>query len=110
MYSYSIWSGVQPIEEKRINAWPFLFAEEVQKRDLPNLRQQDRGCVLVNYSEYGFFKSIAVSPGDERILTEVQRTMSPVAGFQDIVLYRVARTPQESAHSDFGADAQDAGH
>jgi hypothetical protein len=100
MYSYSIWSGVQPIEEKRINAWPFLFAEEVQERDLPNLRQHDRGCVLVNYGEYGFFKSIAVSPGDDRLLTEIQRAMSPVASFQDIVLYRVVGVPGTIPHSD----------
>ena len=88
MYSYSIWSGVPPAEAKRINSWPFMWPDEVLKVDLPKLQQQDRGCVLVDQSVYQFFKDIAVSRGNDEILSEVQRTMSPIYKFGDITIYQ----------------------
>ena len=88
MYSYSIWSGVPPAEAKRINSWPFMWPAEVLKEDLPKLQQQERGCVLVDRSEYQFFKKIAVSQGDDEILSAVQRTMNPVFTFEHITLYQ----------------------
>ena len=87
MYSYSIWSGVPPAEEKRINSWPFMWPEEFLKEDLPKLREQDGACALVNRSKYEFFKSIAVSPGNNQIVSDIQRTMSPLFTFEDITLY-----------------------
>jgi hypothetical protein len=102
MYSYSIWSGVPPIEERRINTWPFLWPEEALRKDLPKLREQDGGCVLVNETEYRFFKNIAVSPGYDEVLSEVQRTMNPIYKFQDIILYRAGGT---ILHSDIDVQA-----
>jgi hypothetical protein len=87
MYSYSLWSGVPPFEEKRINSWPFLWPSEVQKNELPKLRQQNRGCVLVSRDMYELFRRIAVSPGNDQLLSEVRRTMRPIFKLQDLTLY-----------------------
>ena len=87
LYSYSLWSGVPPVEQKQINTWPFLWPDEVQKNELPKLRQQNRGCVLVSWEWYGFFKRIAVSPGNDALLSEIQRTMRPIFAFQDLTLF-----------------------
>ena len=105
MYSYSIWSGVPPIEDRRINTWPFLWPEEALTKDLPKLREQDGGCVLVNETEYWFFKNIAVSPGHDEVLSEVQRTMSPIYKFEEIILYKVGGTRETVVHSDIGIQA-----
>jgi hypothetical protein len=88
MYSYSLWSGVPPADAKRINSWPFMWPEEALSSDLPKLRQTEGGCVFVDRKEYEFFKSIAVSKGHDEILSEVQRTMSPVFTFENITLYK----------------------
>ena len=93
MYSYSIWSGVPPAEAKRINSWPFMWPAEVLNEDLPKLQQQDRGCVLVDRSEYQFFKKIAVSQRNDEILSEVQRTMNPLFTFENITLYQSVGSP-----------------
>jgi len=100
-YSYSIWSGVPAIEEKRINSWPFLWPEEALTKTLPKLREQDQGCALVSEREYQGFKKIAVSPGKCAAiwLSEIQRTMTPVFSFQDIVLYK-ATGPETTARSE----------
>src|SRR5215469_2694128 len=105
MYSYSIWSGVPPAEEKRINAWPFLWPEEILRKDLPKLREHDGGCVLVNEAEYRFFKHIAVSTGNDELLPEIQRTMTPIFTFQDITLYKAIGAPG-ILHSDADTHAQ----
>jgi hypothetical protein len=97
MYSYSIWSGVPPAEEKRINSWPFMWPEEVLRVDLPKLREQDGGCVLVDRKEYQFFKNIAVSQGHDEILSEVQRTMSPLFTAGDITVYENVGSSGSSA-------------
>src|SRR5262249_10660416 len=92
LYSYSLWSGVPPIEQKQVNSWPFLWPDEVQKNELPKLRQQDRGCVLVNRDRYVFFKRIAVSPNNG-LLSEIQRTMRPIFTLQDITLFDASQEP-----------------
>jgi hypothetical protein len=89
LYSYSLWSGVPSVEEKRINSGPFLWPEEILNRDLPKLREKEGGCVLVSGKQYRFFKSIAVSQNNDEILSEVQRTMSPIYKFGDITIYQV---------------------
>jgi hypothetical protein len=94
LYSFSLWSGVPPAEEKRFDAWPFLWPFEVQKNDLPKLRQQKRGCVLVSQDMYKFFRYHVVSPGNDELLTEVQKTMVPIFAFQnDLTLYRASQIP-----------------
>jgi hypothetical protein len=87
LYSYSLWSGVPPVEKKQINSWPFLWPDEVQKNELSKLRQQNRGCVLVSREVYGFYKSNAVSPGNDGLLSEIQRTMRPIFALQDLTLF-----------------------
>jgi hypothetical protein len=94
MYSYSLWTGVPPVEEKRINAWPFLWPDEVQRNELTKVRQQNRGCVLVSWDMYRFYKSIAVSPGNDGLLSEVQRTMKPIFALQDLTLYQSIQEPE----------------
>ena len=91
MYSYSIWSGVAPIEEKRINSWPFMWPDEVLREDLPKLQEQSRACVLVNRSEYEFFKGIAVWRGNDEILSEIQKTMRPLFIFETSVCTEMRR-------------------
>ena len=88
LYSFPLWSGVPPAEEKRFNSWPFLWPDEVQKNVLPRLRQQSRGCVLVSHDTYDFFKQFAVSPGNDALLSEIQQTMRPITTVQDLTLYR----------------------
>ncbi|MBV8552559.1 MAG: hypothetical protein JOY54_14770 [Acidobacteriaceae bacterium] len=102
MYSFSIWSGVAPIEEKRINTWPFLWPDEIQKDTLPKLRRQRQGCVLVNQEVYSFFKSLAVSRGHDELLSEIQQTMTPIFAAQDFTLYRSSKDPEalQPAHLD----------
>ena len=93
LYSYSLWSGVPPIEQKQINSWPFLWPDEVQKNELPKLRQQNRGCVLVSQHWYSFYRSIAVSPGNDELLLEIQRTMKPIFAYQDLTLFDSSQGP-----------------
>lgn len=94
LYSFSLWSGVPPVEEKRFNSWPFLWPDEVRKNELPKLRQQNRGCVLVSRDSYRFFRQFAVSPGNDEVLSEVQRTMRPIFALQDLTLYRSSQRPE----------------
>ncbi len=93
LYSFSLWSGVPPIEEKRINSWPFLWPDEVQKKELPKLRRQSRGCLLVSRDMYRFYRRIAVSPGNDGLLSEIQRTMRPIFAFQDLTLFDSSQEP-----------------
>src|SRR5215471_13742202 len=93
LYSYSLWSGVPPIEQKQINNWPFLWPDEVQKNEMPKLRQQNRGCVLVSLYAYGFYKKKAVSPGNDRLLSEIRRTMRSIFALQDLTLFDSSQEP-----------------
>lgn len=88
LYSFWIWSGVPPVEEKRINTWPFLWPDEVQKNELRSLGRRSQACVLVSRDVYGIFKGFAVNPGRDELLLETQRTMHPVDEVQDLILYR----------------------
>jgi hypothetical protein len=74
-----------------------MWPDEVLKVDLPKLQEQDRGCVLVDRSEYQFFKDIAVSRGHDEILSEVQRTMTPLFTFESITLYQSAGSQRSGA-------------
>jgi hypothetical protein len=96
-YSYSLWSGVPPIEQKQINSWPFLWPDEVQRVELPKLRQQNRGCVLVDRDMYGFYKSFAVSPGNDGLLSEIQRTMRPIFALQYLTLFDSSQEPRNAS-------------
>ena len=89
LYSFSLWSGVSPFEEKRINSWPFLWPDEVQKNDLRKLRDQRQACVLVSQEAYRFFKHFGGSQRNgEQLLPEIQRTMRPIYTVQDVTLYK----------------------
>jgi hypothetical protein len=92
LYSFSIWSGVPPFEEKRINSWPFLWPEDVRNNELRKLRDQPQGCVLVSKDAYKFFKHFGGSQRtDEPLLPEIQQTMKPIYSVQDVTLYRFLR-------------------
>ena len=88
LYSYSLWSGVPPFEEKRINSWPFLWPDEVKNNELSKLRQQPQACVLVSKTAYDFFKHFGSSRHRDELLPEIQRTMRPIYTVQDVTLYR----------------------
>ena len=99
LYSFSLWSGVPPVEEKRVNIWPFLWPDEIQKHELPKLRQMNRGCVLVSQDMYRFFQNFAVSPGKEELVPEVKRTMRLIFAIQDVTLYQSSATSQPTSTS-----------
>jgi hypothetical protein len=99
MYSFSLWSGVPSIEEQPINTWPFLWPDKIQKNELPKLRQQSQGCVLVSSDTYQFFKEMAVSPGNDELLREVEQTMVPIFAIQDLTLYQSSATPEPTSSS-----------
>ena len=92
LYSYSLWSGVPPAEEKQINSWPILWPREVQENELPRLRRQDGGCVLVDREVYQFFRMYATSDGSDELLSEVERTMRAVFVLQGLTLYKPSQT------------------
>ena len=92
LYSFSLWSGVSPFEEKRFNSWPFLWPDEVQKNELRTLRQQRQGCVLVSQEAYRFFKHFGSSQhSDEQLLAEIKQTMRPIYTVQDVTVYGFSR-------------------
>ncbi len=88
MYSFSLWSGVPPSEERRINSGLFLWPNEILHNELPKVRNQNQGCVLVSKDLYSLFKLLAVSKGNDELPSEVVRTMKPIYEFQDLTLYR----------------------
>jgi len=89
LYSFSLWSGVPPVEQKRFNSWVFLWPEEVQNTELPRLRQAHRGCALVSQELYTFFRNFARLPRYEFIM-ELRQTMRPAMHVQDLTLYRTS--------------------
>ena len=91
MYSFSLLSRVQPIEDKRFNTWPFLWPDEVENIEFPKLRQSDRGCVLISNNAYLFFKHFAVTKGNDELLSNVRQSMTPIATVQDLTLYRASQ-------------------
>jgi hypothetical protein len=93
LYSFAVWSGVEPAEEKRFNTWLHLWPDEVRRNVLPKLRQQKRGCVLVGKAAYQFERTIAISPNDE-LLMDVKREMTPIFMLQGFTLYRSWKDPQ----------------
>jgi hypothetical protein len=95
LYSFSLWSGVSPFEEKRINSWPFLWPDEVQKNELRNLRNQRQRCVLVSQEAYRFFKHFGGSQRNEQLLPEIQQTMRPIYTVQDVTLYKFREGPEQ---------------
>ncbi len=99
LYSFSLWSGVPPMEKTRINSWPFLLPNEVRNEALPKLRQQDSECVIVSGELYQFFRQSAVSPGNDEFLSEVERTMRPIRTIQDLTLYESSQGPDTSPSS-----------
>jgi hypothetical protein len=88
LYSLSIWSGIPPFEQRRINSWPFLWPPEDQLKELSQLRDQPKGCVLISHDVYVFFKRLAVSPGNDELILEIQRTMRPIYKGPDATLYQ----------------------
>ena len=93
LYSFSLWSGVPSSEDKRVNTWPFFWSNEVQRNELLKLQKQDQGCVLVSWTVYRFLKEMAVSPGHDELLSEVQRTMTPIFAIEDLTLYKSNQRP-----------------
>lgn len=91
LYSFTLWSGVPAADDKRFNSWPFLWPDEVENKELPKLRQSDRGCVLTSEGVYRFFKRVAVTPGNDELLSNVRQTMTPIATVQDLTLYRASQ-------------------
>lgn len=88
LYSFSLWSGVPPFEEKRINSWPFLWPDDVKNNELSKLRQQPQACVLVSKNAYDFFKHFGGSQHQDELLPEIQQNMTPIYTTQDVTLYR----------------------
>jgi hypothetical protein len=103
MYSFSLWSGVPSIEEQPISTWPFLWPDKIQKNELHKLRQQGQGCVLVSSDTYQFFKKMAVSPGKDELLREVEQTIVPIFAIQALTLYQSSATPEPT--SSYGLSA-----
>jgi hypothetical protein len=95
MYSFSLWSGVPPAEERRINSGLFIWPKEILENELPKVRNQNQGCVLVSKDIYSFFKQFAVSKGSDELLSEVRRTMKPIWAVQDLTLYRSSQKPDQ---------------
>ena len=93
LYSFSLWSGVPPSETLRVNSWQFLWSDELQRAELRKVRQQSHGCVLVDREMYTFFRNIAVSPGKDRLLPEIERTMTPIFTIRNFTLYRSSLMP-----------------
>lgn len=93
LYSFSVWSGVPPMESTRINSWPFLLPDKVREEALPKLQQRDHECVLVSDKMYRFFRRWAVSPGNDEFLSEIERTMRPILTVQDLTLYESSHGP-----------------
>jgi len=73
------------------------LSDKVQKNESPKLPQQNRGCVLVSRDMYCFFRQFAVSPGNDELLSEIQRTMRPIFTLQDLTLYRSSQRPEISS-------------
>jgi hypothetical protein len=88
LYSFSLWSGVPPIEGKRFNTWPFLWANDVQTREMRDIRQNRYGCVLVSQNVYRFLQVFAVSKGNDELITDIQQTMRPIATIKNVTIYR----------------------
>jgi len=93
LYSFSLWSGVPPSETLRVNSWQFLWPDELQHAELRKVQQQSHGCVLVDREMYTFFRNIAVSPGKDELLPEIERTMTPIFTIRNFTLYRSPLTP-----------------
>ena len=104
LYSFSLWSGVPPIEEKRVNTWPFFWPREVQINELHKLQRMDHGCVLVSWTTYQFLKQMAISPGNDELLSEVQRTMKQIFAIQDLTLYESSQLPVALPNSAISVD------
>jgi hypothetical protein len=88
LYSFSLWSGVPPMEQRRINSWPFMWGNDVLKNELRN--PQQGGCVLVSVPSYRFFQNFAAMQTNDDLLTTIRATMTPIASLQGLTLYRVA--------------------
>jgi hypothetical protein len=93
LYSFSVWSGVPPAETRQIDTWPFYWAKEVQRDELPKLRQENQSCVLISSDMYTFWKNMAINKGDDALLSEVRGTMTPFFEMDDITLYRASQKP-----------------
>jgi hypothetical protein len=101
--SSSLWSGVPAAEEKKINTWPFLWSYEVEKNELPRLRQQNQGCVLISSEVYLFWKDFANSKSNDELLSEVRKTMKPIFTLQDVILTS-SQKPNAPANSAAATD------
>jgi len=88
LYSFSLWSGVPPMEQRRIPSWPFMWGNDVLENELRN--PQQGGCVLVSVPGYRFYQNFAAMPTNDDLLTTIRATMTPIASVQDLTLYRVA--------------------
>jgi hypothetical protein len=94
MYSFSLWSGVPPVEERRVNTGPYLWPNEILQNELPKVRKQNRGCVLVSKNMYVFLKQFEISKDNGELLSEAPRTMKPVYMLQDLTLYQSSQKPE----------------
>jgi hypothetical protein len=86
LYSFSLWSGVSPIEQRRFTSWPFTWGNDVLRhefRDLP-----EGGCALVSEKSYGLFRGFTTVPQHDDLLTAIRTEMTPIASIQDLTLYR----------------------
>jgi hypothetical protein len=88
LYSFSLWSGVPPFEGKRFNSWVFLWPEDVEEHEMRDIRENSHSCILVSGNIYKFFRELTISKGNDKLLTEIQQTMNPIAAVKDITIYR----------------------
>ena len=86
LYSFSLWSGVSPIEQRRFTSWPFTWGNDVLRHEFRDL--QKGGCALVSEKSYGLFRGFTTVPQHDDLLTAIRTEMTPIASIQDLTLYR----------------------
>ncbi|MBS1833606.1 MAG: hypothetical protein JST65_12880 [Acidobacteria bacterium] len=86
MYSLAIWSGVGPLERRKINSWPFLEGPETARREIE--LQPPGTCVLASDWVYPFLGSLAKVRPPKDAFAVMTRGLSPVDRQGDLHLFR----------------------
>jgi hypothetical protein len=81
LYSFAVWTGVEPKEHRRINSWPFLFGEDALIRELRALKGGD--CVLVSDGTLELFRILARYPASLKTLQLMRPKMTVLASTDD---------------------------
>jgi hypothetical protein len=84
MASFSFWSEVPMVEPKRITSGP----EDIREEEVREIREYVGGCVLVSQNTYLFWSRQKGTTDTDRLLREIEKTMSLISSVQDLTLYR----------------------